>query len=246
MTTLPKPVLARWQPLRLGLVDLFYYDQEEFAFRDGRLLLRGNNGTGKSKVLALTLPFLLDGDLSAHRVEPDADPNKRMDWNLLLGGEHPNPDRLGYAWLEFGRLTDDGPAFCTIGCGMKASAGRGITGHWFFVTDQRVGEELTLVDATRIALQADRLEDAIGAQGAVYRRARDYRRAIDERLFGLGDLRYGALIDLLIKIRAPQLSRRPDERGLSEALTGALPPLDQALIADVAEAFRALEEDGAT
>ena len=48
-----------------GLVDLFYYDAEEFAFRDGRLLLRGNNGTGKSKVLALTLPFLLDGDLSA-------------------------------------------------------------------------------------------------------------------------------------------------------------------------------------
>jgi uncharacterized protein (TIGR02680 family) len=244
MTACPAPRLARWQPLRLGIVDLFYYDQEEFAFRDGRLLLRGNNGTGKSKVLALTLPFLLDGDLSAHRVEPDADPNKRMDWNLLLGGEHPNPDRLGYAWLEFGRLTDAGPAFWTIGCGMKASAGRGITGHWFFVTDQRVGEELTLVDATRTALQADRLQDAIGTRGAIYRRARDYRRAIDERLFGLGDQRYGALIDLLIKIRAPQLSKRPDERGLSAALTGALPPLDQALIADVAEAFRALEEDG--
>ena len=78
----------------------------------------------------------------------------------------------------------------------------------------------------------------------MHRRARDYRRAVDERLFGLGDVRYGALIDLLIKIRAPQLSKRPDERGLSDALTGALPPLDQALIADVAEAFRALEEDG--
>ena len=40
------------------------------------------------------------------------------------------------------------------------------------------------------------------------------------------------------------MSKRPDERGLSAALTGALPPLDQALIADIAEAFRALEEDG--
>ncbi|MGH2895054.1 MAG: TIGR02680 family protein, partial [Solirubrobacteraceae bacterium] len=243
MSGLPVPSRARWQPMRLGLVDLFYYDQEEFAFRDGRLLLRGNNGTGKSKVLALTLPFLLDGDLSAHRVEPDADPSKRMEWNLLLGGEHPHDERLGYAWLEFGRLGDDGPAFSTIGCGLKAVKGRGITGHWFFVTDQRVGEDLALVDATGIALTADRLEDAIGARGSVHRRARDYRRAIDERLFGLGDLRYGALIDLLIRVRAPQLSKRPDERGLSAALTGALPPLDQALIADVAEAFRALEED---
>ena len=68
-TRLPLPGRPRWQPLRVGLVDLFYYDQEEFHFRDGRLLLRGNNGTGKSKVLALTLPFLLDGDLSSHRVE---------------------------------------------------------------------------------------------------------------------------------------------------------------------------------
>ncbi len=58
---LPHPNKQRWQPLRAGLVDLFYYDYQEFWFRDGRLLLRGNNGTGKSKVLALTLPFLLDG-----------------------------------------------------------------------------------------------------------------------------------------------------------------------------------------
>jgi uncharacterized protein (TIGR02680 family) len=244
MSRLPRPAIERWQPLRLGLVDLFYYDQEEFAFRDGRLLLRGNNGTGKSKVLALTLPFLLDGDLSAHRVEPDADPHKRMEWNLLLGGEHPHDERLGYAWLEFGRHADDGPAFCTVGCGMKAAKGRGITAHWYFVTDQRIGEELALVDATRTALAADRLDDAIGSRGSVYRKARDYRRAIDERLFGLGEARYAALIDLLIKIRAPQLSKRPDERGLSRALTDALPPLEHALVADVAEAFRALEEDG--
>ncbi len=244
MSRLPAPARERWQPLRLGLVDLFYYDQEEFSFRDGRLLLRGNNGTGKSKVLALTLPFLFDGDLSAHRIEPDADPGKRMEWNLLLGGEHPHDERLGYAWLELGRRGDGGAAFCTIGCGMKAVKGRGIAAHWFFVTDQRVGEGLALIDATGVALTADRLEDAIGAHGSVHRRARDHRRAVDERLFGLGDVRYGGLIDLLIKIRAPQLSKRPDERGLSDALTGALPPLDQAMMADVAEAFRALEEDG--
>ena len=244
MSRLPAPARERWQPLRLGLVDLFYYDQEEFSFRDGRLLLRGNNGTGKSKVLALTLPLLFDGDLSAHRIEPDADPGKRMEWNLLLGGEHPHDERLGYAWLELGRRGAGGAAFCTIGCGMKAVKGRGIVAHWFFVTDQRVGEDLALVDATGVALTADRLEDAIGPCGSVHRRARDHRRAVDERLFGLGDERYGGLIDLLIKIRAPQLSKRPDERGLSDALTGALPPLDQAMMADIAEAFRALEEDG--
>jgi uncharacterized protein (TIGR02680 family) len=240
----PRPERERWQPLRAGLVDVFYYDQEEFRFRDGRLLLRGNNGTGKSKVLALTLPFLLDGELSPHRVEPDADPKKRMEWNLLLGGEHPNPERLGYTWLELGRRDADGNAlFCTLGCGLKAVSGRGIASHWFFLTDQRVGEELALVDGARIALTRERLEEALGTRGVVHRTARSYRRAVDETLFGLGEQRYGALLDLLIRVRAPQLSKRPNERALSDALTGALAPLDQALIADVAEAFRGLEED---
>jgi uncharacterized protein (TIGR02680 family) len=241
---LPQPTSERWQPLRAGLVDVFYYDQEEFWFRDGRLLLRGNNGTGKSKVLALMLPFLLDGELSPHRVEPDADPKKRMEWNLLLGGEHPNSERLGYTWLEFGRRERNGtPVYCTLGCGLKAVSGRGIASNWFFVTRQRVGRELALADAAGIALTRERLEEALATEGAVHRTATAYRRAVDETLFGLGELRYGALVDLLIRIRAPQLSKRPSERALSDALTEALTPLDQALIADVADAFRSLEED---
>src|SRR5690606_38901311 len=73
VTALPEPTRSRWQPLRLGLVELYHYDVEEFEFRDGHLLLRGNNGTGKSKVLSLTLPFLLDADLRSSRVEPDGD-----------------------------------------------------------------------------------------------------------------------------------------------------------------------------
>ncbi|MER7672857.1 TIGR02680 family protein [Kitasatospora sp. NPDC096128] len=243
-TRLPLPGRLRWQPLRVGLVDLFYYDQEEFHFRDGRLLLRGNNGTGKSKVLALTLPFLLDGDLSSHRVEPDADPKKRMEWNLLLGGEHPHSERLGYTWIEFGRLDSDGTAhYTTLGCGLKAVSGRGIARHWYFVTGQRIGPELRLVDSTGAAVGRERLAEALGGRGLMYDSARAYRRAVDEALFGLGEQRYTALVDLLIQLRQPQLSKRPSEKALSQALTESLPPIDQAVVADVAEAFRSLDEE---
>ncbi|MEU3621064.1 TIGR02680 family protein [Amycolatopsis coloradensis] len=245
--TSPVPDRARWQPLRAGLVDLFYYDLEEFHFHDGRLLLRGNNGTGKSKVLALTLPFLLDGELSAHRVEPDGDRNKRMEWNLLLGGKHPHNERLGYTWLEFGRALPDGSAeYRTIGCGLKAVAGRGIARHWFFVTDQRVGRDLSLVSPTRVALTREKLKDAVDGHGLVYDTASEYRRAVDEALFGLGIHRYEALVNLLIQLRQPQLSKKPDEKLLSRALTEALPPLDPALVATVAEAFRGLDEERET
>ncbi len=244
--SLPRPERQRWQPLRAGLVDLFYYDVEEFHFHGGSLLLRGNNGTGKSKVLALTLPFLLDGELSPHRVEPDGDRNKRMEWNLLLGGRYPHAERLGYTWLEFGRQdTDGGCHYITLGCGLKAVSGRGIAAHWFFVTDQRIGDELSLLTAARTALTQDRLREAIGTRGMVYKRAGDYRRAVDEALFGLGG-RYEALVSLLIQLRQPQLSKRPDERLLSRALTEALPPLDDNLVTQVADAFRSLDDERET
>ena len=92
---LPVPGRARWQPLRIGLVDLFHYDSEEFWFRDGLLLLRGNNGTGKSKVLSLTLPFLFDAQTKSSRLEPDGDASKKMSWNLLLGRHEPYTPLLG-------------------------------------------------------------------------------------------------------------------------------------------------------
>ena len=244
---LPAPTTERWQPLRLGLVDLFYYDDEQFWFHDGRLLLRGNNGTGKSKVLALTLPFLLDGSIHPRRVEPDADPRKRMEWNLLLGGEHDATERTGYSWVEFGRVDADGtPHFTTLGIGLKAAAGRGIVKSWFFVTPRRIGD-VRLVDADRVVLTQERLRDEFAAAGAgqVFTTQDAYRRAVDEALFKLGEERYAALIDLLIQLRQPQLSKKPDEKALSAALTEALSPLDQAVVVDVAESFRSLEEERA-
>ncbi|MEU4364297.1 TIGR02680 family protein [Promicromonospora sp. NPDC023987] len=242
---LPRPTTPRWQPLRLGLVDLFYYDDEQFWFHDGRLLLRGNNGTGKSKVLALTLPFLLDGSILPRRVEPDADPKKRMEWNLLLGGAHPHHERTGYSWVEFGRLDADGTEhYCTLGIGLKAATGRAIAKSWYFVTEQRIGD-LRLMDQSRTVLSQERLRDAIEPTGAghVFSTQESYRRAVDEKLFRLGEERYAALVDLLIQLRQPQLSKRPDEKALSAALTEALAPLDQAVVSDVAESFRSLEEE---
>ena len=50
---LPRPGRTRWQPLRVGLIELFHYDAEEFWFLDGRLLLRGNNGTGNATIYTI-------------------------------------------------------------------------------------------------------------------------------------------------------------------------------------------------
>ncbi|WP_241842374.1 TIGR02680 family protein [Pseudofrankia sp. BMG5.36] len=94
-----------------------------------------------------------------------------------------------------------------------------------------------------MALTRDKLKEVVEGHGQVYDTASDYRRAVDEALFGLGPHRYETLVNLLIQLRQPQLSKKPDEKLLSRALTEALAPLDPTLVTTVAEAFRGLDEE---
>jgi uncharacterized protein (TIGR02680 family) len=238
---LPVPEQARWQPLRLGLRNLYRYDHEEFHFSGGRLLLRGNNGTGKTRVLALTLPFLLDGEVSPSRVEPDGNRNRRIEWHLLLDKY---PERTGYTWMEFGRNDGEVMHYCTIGCGMRAVQGhQGLRSRWFFVSRQRLGSGLDLATADGSPLGKEALREALGSQGTLFETAESYRHAVDEHLFGLGEHRYRALVDLLIELRRPQLSRELDEARVSMALSQALAPVGAEVLDVVAESYRALERE---
>jgi hypothetical protein len=240
--SLPRANGRRWQPIRSGFVNLYRYDHEEFHYENGRLLLRGNNGTGKSRVLALQLPFLLDGDITPQRLEPDADPSKRIEWNLLMDRY---PDRTGYTWIEFGRSDGGEEFYLTLGCGLSAVEGRPGVRQWFFITSQRIGEDLELVSDGKQVLGNDRLREKIGTAGRVFDSAGAYRRAVDEALFRLGPHRYASLINLLLQLRRPQLTRRLDEQELSAALSEALSPVSSDVIAVVADALSKAEIDRA-
>jgi len=190
---LPSPTSTRFQPLRSGLINLFKYENQQFWYEHGRLLVRGNNGTGKSRVLALQLPFLLDAEIHPSRVEPDGDPARHIAWHLTMG-EY--PQRTGYTWIEFGRRDEKGVEhFVTLGCGMKATKdGDNQPTRWFFVTPRRVDLDFDLVADSR-PLNAEQLAARIG-EDCFPKNAREYRRAVDARLFSLGDERYRALMDL--------------------------------------------------
>src|SRR5881628_3588068 len=230
---LPVAQSGRWQPIRGGLLNIYRYDYEEFRYEQGRLLLRGDNGTGKSRVLALQLPFLLDGEVNAQRLEPDADPSKRIEWNLLMDRY---PERTGYTWIEFGRRDEGGQDhYLTLGCGLSAVEGQTGVRQWFFITIQRIGKQLELVSHAGQVLGKDRLREKIGSAGQVFEAAGPYRRAVNEALFHLDEYRYASLINLLIQLRRPQLTRRLDEHELSRALSEALPPVSAAVVASLAE-----------
>ncbi len=53
--------MSRFVPTRAGIINLWDYRDEEFLFVDGWLVLRGPNGSGKTKALEVLFPYVLDG-----------------------------------------------------------------------------------------------------------------------------------------------------------------------------------------
>lgn len=230
---------GRFRLTRAGILNIWQYDDQIFEFHEGRLLLRGKNGSGKTKAMELLLPFLLDADLSPARLDPAGQNVKGMKDNLLDDGQ---TSRTGYVWIEFGRLDeDDREHYVTLGAGLRASQSAGAE-PWYFLTSQRVGHELQLEGDGGQPLTRERLRAAIGAAGRVCDSATDYKETVDQALFGLGKERYHALVNLLIHLRRPQLSKSLDPELLAKALSESLPPLDSAMISRVADAFTELEK----
>jgi uncharacterized protein (TIGR02680 family) len=234
---------SRWRPERAGIVNVWRYFDETFSFHRGRLLLRGPNGTGKSKALELLLPYLLDASLRPSRLSTFGGQERTMHWNLM-GGGYDGKFRVGYVWVEFARPGDQGREWFTVGARLQASVNtRGVTAS-YFTTDQRVGmpDGLALLgDGNRPRTRAA-LEEAIGAHGRVFDAAGDYRREVMHTLFrGFDPDKYEALIFALLQLRTPKLSEHLDPDELSTVLSRALPPLDQQAVAEIAEGFEKLD-----
>ena len=91
----------KWCLNRAGLLNYWYYDDEEFQFANGRLLLRGNNGSGKSVTMQSLITVLLDGVKSPDRLDSFGSRSRRMEDYLLGEKEIVNRDeRTGYLYLR--------------------------------------------------------------------------------------------------------------------------------------------------
>ncbi|TVT60831.1 TIGR02680 family protein [Amycolatopsis rhizosphaerae] len=244
---LPEPNLRRWQPLRVGIVNLWEYDQAEFWFADGRLVLRGGNGAGKTKVLELTTLMLLRGEIGASVLDPFGSQHRTMRFNLLPTGEDDDPRPpseagLGYAWAEFGRIDDDGTArFFVCGLGVSARRGSGTSpvNTWHLITHLRPGCDLQLSTADR-PLDQKELKKIPGV--TVPDSAARYRARLASELFGLGSDAYDNLTELLKQLRKPKLGERLNPASLAETLRAALPPLASTEITQLADGWDNLEK----
>ena len=221
---------SRFRLARAGIHQVWQYD-DEFTFGDGRLLLRGKNGAGKSKALEVLLPFLLDGD--TRRIDASGGAKTSLKW-LMLDGWTEGTNRLGYLWATFTRVDDEGePRGLTLGAVIRASVSTGEARAEFFVTTLEVGDELPLHDPARRPSR-EQARDLVGHDNW-YERPVDYRARVARELFGLTDLaRYRNLVHLLYGLRRPTIGDRIESGALVNVLSDALPPLDDDVVDKVA------------
>ncbi|TDK84580.1 TIGR02680 family protein [Mycolicibacterium mucogenicum] len=228
---LPEPVRDRWQPLRVGVVSLWEYDDAEFWYADGRMVLRGQNGAGKTKVLELTTLMLLRGETRPADLDPFGSQHRNMRFNLLPTGEGDDPRPpadagLGYAWIEYGRIDEHGrPRFYVCGMGMSARRGTGTpkVNTWHFITPLRPGKDFYLSKGGR-ALDYKQLKQIDGID--LPADATAYRNRLARDLFGLPKTSYDNLTALLKTLRKPKLGEALSPSVLEEMMRDALPPLD--------------------
>nr|WP_296767196.1 TIGR02680 family protein [Rhodococcus sp. (in: high G+C Gram-positive bacteria)] len=230
----------RFRPTRAGIINLWDYRDQEFSFADGRLVLRGPNGSGKTKALEVLFPFVLDGRIEPRRLNPFAGEERTMKSNLLYRGQE---SAHSYVWMEFGRGSREDPESVTVGIGMRASRQNDKVTRWYFVADGRAGVDFSLLGSDDRPLTKKQLVEQLGSD-AITDRPVDYRASIDARMFGLGAQRYDQLINLILTLRRPQLAKNLDPKGLSQALTDGLRPLDEQLVLEAARSFSDMEEVG--
>ncbi|MEV6652695.1 TIGR02680 family protein [Streptomyces sp. NPDC051219] len=229
----PTPT-ARYVPTRAGIINLWDYRDEEFSFAGGWLVLRGPNGSGKTKALEVLFPFVLDGRIDPKRLNPFAAEDRTMKSNLLFRGQD---SALGYVWIEFTHR-ETGEAV-TCGIGLHAQRHRDTPARWHFVAEGRVGEDFSLLTDDDRPMTRKQLAAELGRE--LIASTADYRAAVDQRLFGLGRERYEQLLTLILTLRRPQLAKNLDPAKLSDTLIAGLRPLDDDLIAEAARSFDDME-----
>ncbi|MEX2414781.1 MAG: TIGR02680 family protein [Paenibacillaceae bacterium] len=224
----------RWQLNRAGLFNFWYYDEEEYQFSDGKLLLRGTNGSGKSVTMQSLVTVLLDGKKTADRLDPFGSKARKME-DYLLGekGISELDERTGYLYLEYKREGTE--QYMTTGMGLRAKRQQSLDFWGFAITDnRRIGHHLELYrtepgltgGTQKIPLTRRELEVRLEQGGQVVRTQREYMEMVNKLLFGFSSLdSFEELMKLLIQLRSPKLSKDFKPTVIYEILNESLPAL---------------------
>lgn len=229
-----------YKATKIGLLNFWYFDDEEFNFFDGKLLLRGGNGSGKSVTMQSFIPLILDGNKIPSRLDPFGTKEKRIE-DYLLGpsdGEQKD-DAIGYLYME--TYNEEKDKYITIGMGLHARKGRS-TDFWGFVLKdgKRIGKDFELYKSysNKVLMTKKELKANIGVDNAFVETTKEYKSLVNDLLFGFKDLdSYDEFINVLLQLRSSKLSKEYNPVKLMSILSSVLQPLTDDDIRPLSEAI---------
>ena len=199
----------RWEIKKIGLLNYWWYDEEEFEFSDGRLILRGTNGSGKSVTMQSFIPLLLDGNKSPERLDPFNTRARKIEDYILGYGDDIKEENTSYLYMEL--CKKETKNYLTIGMGLRAKKNQGVTFWGFIINDgRRIGKDFYLYKdmGNKIPLTKAELKNRIGEGGQVVDTTAEYAALVNNNIFGFeSPSEYQEFIKLLIEIRTPKLSK---------------------------------------
>lgn len=199
----------RWKINKIGLLNYWWYDEEEFYFSDGRMILRGTNGSGKSVTMQSFIPLLLDGKKTPERLDPFGNKARKIEEYVLGYGDDIKEENTSYLYMEFNKPNTEN--YITIGIGLRGKKGQPINFWGFLLNDgRRIKEDFFLYKEVenKIPLTKLELKNRIGLGGKVVETQKEYMEMVNENIFHFETIEeYEEFIKLLIEIRTPKLSK---------------------------------------
>lgn len=233
---------SNWMISKVGLIDFWYYDQQEFTFLDGRMLLRGSNGSGKSVTMQSFIPLLLDGNMRPERLDPFGSKARKME-NYLIDEDDTREERTGYLYMEFKRKESD--TYITVGIGMRARRNKKLETWYFCITDgRRINHDFLLYKdvQNKIAYSKLELRNRIGSGGRVMDTQREYASCVNSLIFGFETMEeYKEMLDLLIQLRTPKLSKDFKPSVINDILSKSLQTLSEDDLRPMSEAIENMD-----
>lgn len=230
---------------KIGLLNFWLYDDEEFDFDGGNLILRGTNGSGKSVTMQSFIPLILDGNKSPDRLDPFGSKERKIEDYILGDGDLISKDEAtSYLYME--TYNEEKNQYITIGLGFHGRKGRPIDSWGFALKDgRRIRKDFYLYkDAVnKVPLTKTELKTRLGYLNEFVDTTKDYKAMVNRLLFNFPNLdMYDEFIKLLLQLRSNKLSREYKPTNLVNVLNSVLQPLSEEDLKPISVAIEQLNK----
>lgn len=237
--------MKRFRVTKIGLLNFWLYDEEEYDFYGGKLILRGTNGSGKSVTMQSFIPLILDGNKSPDRLDPFGSKERKIE-DYIIGDSEGVQKEEATSYLYMETFNESDNKYITIGLGFRGRKGRPVESWGFSLKDgKRVGKDFFLYkdSANKIPLSKNELKSRLGTINEFTDTTKDYKTMVNRLLFGFPNLdTYDEFIKLLLQLRSNKLSKDYKPTNLVNVLNTVLQPLTEDDLRPLSEAIEQMNK----